>query len=119
DELDARGERHLRGGLAGPDPLLPGRLHLPGFARPRPRAGVPGAAAPRGPGSGAAPRLPGRERHAGTLPGRGGVVEGGNVRARAIAAVGVLLGSSCAEVVSETRHERGPLLRSFERPEVK
>jgi len=37
------------------------------------------------------------------------------VRARALAAAGVLLGSSCAGVVSETRTERGPLLRTYER----
>jgi len=37
------------------------------------------------------------------------------VRARALAAAGVLIGSSCAAVVSETRRERGPLLRTFER----
>jgi hypothetical protein len=46
----------------------------------------------------------------------GGVV---SVRAKALAAAGVLLGSSCAEVVSESRREPGPLLRSFERPVVK
>jgi len=34
---------------------------------------------------------------------------------RALAAAGVLLGSSCAQVVSETRMERGPLLRTYER----
>ena len=37
------------------------------------------------------------------------------MRARALAAAGLLLGSSCAQVVSQTRRERGQLLRAFER----
>lgn len=37
------------------------------------------------------------------------------MRARAVAAAGLLLGSSCAQVVSQTRRERGQLLRAFER----
>lgn len=41
------------------------------------------------------------------------------MRARAIAAAGVLLGSSCAEVTSEMRRERGPLIRAFERQVAK
>ncbi|HEY8206821.1 MAG TPA: hypothetical protein VIG99_05020 [Myxococcaceae bacterium] len=41
------------------------------------------------------------------------------MRARAIAAASVLLGSSCAQVASETRRERGPLIRSFERRAAK